>query len=578
MQVQLQQRECDGLLSLARYLGQDYNVDVVYNADGKVETRPGKILIPIMSDNKYQEYKEFLRGCIYHEAGHVAHTDLEVYGRLNKRSETIKVSFLNVLDDYRVNLFQKQDYRNAELELNNMYHFNRLKIRDKLQEDEEFKHAILNDPGTILWGIGVAMGEMLEGIDTDYLPKDITDIADKAVDILDEFKQDGIVRDRKKGTRLCLKYAIKIEKLLKDLLEKPPPQEEKEKEEGQNENKLKGKARKKLFGEMKESIPKDTLDITNEEIQTLIFESHKKDMNEHIPHPVALERDIVESPYFDPTSGTKKMYEGIKRNVSQDIASMRSRLFSLLMARKRMHFLPDAEQGEIDMAAIYSLRSGNKRVFERMSVGRRMNTAIEILVDCSGSMRDDGKYHGAKSAAIACTETLEALHIPFEVTGYTTDYDGCRDIDFTEEDNSYYNRFEPLRHFVYKSFEENFSSVKYRLLNIGPNDNNCDPESVMWAAQRLARRKEDRKILIVICDGMPACGYHCDFTLLNQELKKAVKKIKMTGIEVYGIGVYTDEPKQFYPEWDMIKQGTGRIASAIYGCLSRKLMNGRTQY
>jgi hypothetical protein len=62
--------------------------------------------------------------------------------------------------------------------------------------------------------------------------------------------------------------------------------------------------------------------------------------------------------------------------------------------------------------------------------------------------------------------------------------------------------------------------------------------------------------------------------ILGEELKKAVKKIAATGIEIYGVGIYTDAVKEFYPEYSIIS-GNNDIATSLFNCLKRKLSNGR---
>jgi hypothetical protein len=44
-------------------------------------------------------------------------------------------------------------------------------------------------------------------------------------------------------------------------------------------------------------------------------------------------------------------------------------------------------------------------------------------------------------------------------------------------------------------------------------------------------------------------------------------------MEVYGIGIHTDAPKMFYPEYSVITERMD-IAQAIFGCLQKKIMNG----
>jgi cobalamin biosynthesis protein CobT len=67
------------------------------------------------------------------------------------------------------------------------------------------------------------------------------------------------------------------------------------------------------------------------------------------------------------------------------------------------------------------------------------------------------------------------------------------------------------------------------------------------AAQRLAPRPEERKILCVINDGAPA-SHGVPFDVLRGGLCDTIRTITRAGIEVWGIGAGTDSPKHFYNE------------------------------
>lgn len=599
--AELVARKCEAIKSLARYLGKDYGVEVVYDPLGRCQTNGKKIYVPIMTDEAYADYEDFLVGAIFHETGHIAHTDIELY---QETRDPIENTFLNVFEDYRVESFQMKDYHSGKYEIDNLHEFVKEKNKKKFK-DPKFFSMLEEDPGGILWATSAAVFFKLSDKDYSYFPSKIKEFVEYTDDILREFRNEKLIRNKTNGTKMSKKYALKVVERLKDYLENPPSppnQKEEEGDEGENEDgnesngkktmiskskesseksrkgkkdkKKRSKKVKEILTEIRKSGPKEVYENVKEEIEEFILTSVKKDINSHIPHPHVLEQDSVVIPPIKVGTSSDKVYNLIKDKVQNEIDSMKSRILSLLMAQKRIHFLPDSDCGEIDIASLYSLRSGNERIFERREPGKRLNTAIEILIDCSGSMGWDNKYIGAREAAIACGETLEVLKVPFEITGYTTDAYGCSSYPFTSNDFEIYNRFEPTIHFIFKDFNENYDSVKHRMLAIDSNQNNADPDSVWWAACRLSRRREQRKILIVMSDGLPAMSYNCDRNILCMELKKVVKKIMNHGIEVYGIGVHTDEPKRFYPNFREIKMNTHNIAEAVYNCLAERLMSG----
>ena len=87
------------------------------------------------------------------------------------------------------------------------------------------------------------------------------------------------------------------------------------------------------------------------------------------------------------------------------------------------------------------------------------------------------------------------------------------------------------------------------MLKEGLLKENIDGEALKWAYNKMARRKEERKILMVISDGAPVD----DSTLsvnsgdfLEKHLKKIVKFIEDTSeIEILAIGIGHDVSRYY---------------------------------
>ena len=87
------------------------------------------------------------------------------------------------------------------------------------------------------------------------------------------------------------------------------------------------------------------------------------------------------------------------------------------------------------------------------------------------------------------------------------------------------------------------------MLKEGLLKENIDGEAIMWAYNRLKKRKEERKILMVISDGAPVD----DSTLsvnsgdyLEKHLKKVVKFVESKeDIEILAIGIGHDVTRYY---------------------------------
>ena len=109
-----------------------------------------------------------------------------------------------------------------------------------------------------------------------------------------------------------------------------------------------------------------------------------------------------------------------------------------------------------------------------------------------------------------------------------------------------------LRHIIYKSADTPWRQAKKNMglmLKEGLLKENIDGEALKWAYNKMSKRKEDRKILMVISDGAPVD----DSTLstntndyLEANLKNTVKWIETkTNIELLAIGIGHDVTRYY---------------------------------
>ena len=153
-------------------------------------------------------------------------------------------------------------------------------------------------------------------------------------------------------------------------------------------------------------------------------------------------------------------------------------------------------------------------------------------------------------AVVAMAEALKSLDIPFEVTGFHSTLSRELYAHAGARDDRFGRTQEMLDLHVFKRFD---CPTLYAIEKIKSGHNNPDGECVVWAAKRLAERKEKRKILLVLSDGYPNTN-DTDTTRLNQDLRLKVKNIIKSGIEVVGVGIATDAVRYFYPDFIVINE------------------------
>ena len=145
--------------------------------------------------------------------------------------------------------------------------------------------------------------------------------------------------------------------------------------------------------------------------------------------------------------------------------------------------------------------------------------------------------------------------VKVEILGFTTKHwkGGSSREKWTNSNKpNYPGRLNDLRHIIYKSADTPWRQAKNNMglmLKEGLLKENIDGEALKWAFTKMSKRKEDRKILMVISDGAPVD----DSTLstntsdyLEINLKKTVKLIESkTNIELLAIGIGHDVTRYY---------------------------------
>lgn len=235
----------------------------------------------------------------------------------------------------------------------------------------------------------------------------------------------------------------------------------------------------------------------------------------------------------------------------QMIARLAARLERRLMAQQKRLWLQDQEEGILDPSRLSRLVANPFRVspFRREKQTPFKDTAVILLLDNSGSMRGRPITMTALCADVLA-RTLERAGIKVEILGFTTKAwkGGDARISWQKVGSpAGPGRLNDLRHVVYKSFDTSWRRAKNNLglmLKEGILKENIDGEALLWAAERLLLRREERKIMLVISDGAPVDDSTLstnDSSYLEQHLKAAIAHIEnKTAIDLHAIGIGHD--------------------------------------
>lgn len=171
----------------------------------------------------------------------------------------------------------------------------------------------------------------------------------------------------------------------------------------------------------------------------------------------------------------------LQRSVSQQLKDKRrgGKQTGLLMGRRLdVHALP---------------RNDGKVFYKNALPNEVPELAVGLLLDESGSMSGGDRVTYARATAIILYDFCRALGIPVMVYGHSTGYTrsgNCVDL------------------YSYAEFDDIDGDDRYRMMDISARSSNRDGAALRYVAERLSKRPEEIRMLILVSDGQPAdVGY-----------------------------------------------------------------------
>jgi len=280
----------------------------------------------------------------------------------------------------------------------------------------------------------------------------------------------------------------------------------------------------------------------------------------------------------------------IDQAVAKSTGVLQKDLRRMLAARSQVKRVPGMRSGRLHSPNLHRIIAGDDRVFTRRQEAASLDTAISLVIDCSGSM-SGGRLKLATESAYALGCVLNRLGIQFECLGFTDDHHNPN-----TQGSAYYKEVEkadqvakiiraiPLIMPKFKTFEERWTQpVQRRFAHVynkrGGYDSGIDmgttPEGcgVEFAARRLLARKEARKIMIVMTDGEPGGDIFRprstdDHWAYKRQSEEVVKAVEAAGIDLIGIGIQHAGPQRYYTN-SMVISDLDEMPSQLMGLLKK---------
>jgi len=237
--------------------------------------------------------------------------------------------------------------------------------------------------------------------------------------------------------------------------------------------------------------------------------------------PCGIHHDRV----FVPSHEDMASFDNTRHRCVPEITAAKKMLSMYLRSRKNTAWSRGLEEGELDTSALHQLVSfGSNKVMKERRSRDFMNTAVLLMIDCSGSMH----ARTTRTAAIILAEALNSIKfLKLEVAGFTTNgkkYPALSDA----------GRMVGLDILLFKEFDTPYVKAKGRLGAIRTTGYTPLGEAYGHGFERLIVRTEARRVLWIISDGEPCLDVanedHSEYELM----RRTHAKCRRLGVETVG--------------------------------------------
>ncbi|MDC1256844.1 cobalamin biosynthesis protein CobT [Pelagibacteraceae bacterium] len=519
-----------------------------------------KITVPkIISINNHEEMLE-ARANADSEALRIRHSDEAIFKK-NEPKGTVSKSLYKIAEKIRYEKIGSDQYIGIENNLNNFY-------QKKIMDSDVHSQNFIADAFEAYLRKNMMNLEIQESKKEDF----------KQWDDLFEKNISNKIKDLNLSLHDQTEYTSLMSSILQDLQienEKNEPENienennEENSDNSQNqeqslEDEQNEQSKNQEF-DMENIVPEIEFDPSLSEQETMLEESDDENLPQGQRQPLKdgdPRKYSVFTNQFDKIIDAKELVtedeiKKLRNNLDLQLSSLQNFISRLanklqrkLLAKQNRSWSFDLEEGILDASKLprVIMDPFNSLSYKKEKDIEFKDTVVTLLIDNSGSMRGRPISIAAICADIL-SRTLERCSVKVEVLGFTTlNWKGGKSRElWMKNKKTHPGRLNDLCHIVYKSADTPWRRAKNNLglmLKEGILKENIDGEAILWAFNRLKKRKEERKIIMVISDGAPVD----DSTLsvnsgnyLEQHLKKVVRWVEETKeVEINAIGIGHD--------------------------------------
>lgn len=249
----------------------------------------------------------------------------------------------------------------------------------------------------------------------------------------------------------------------------------------------------------------------------------------------------------------KKIYKDSLSGVGPKINVLKSKFRQSLLSTENRSWEAGKIYGKLDSKRFPKAIKGIPEVYKQRYETPELDTALTILIDMSGSMSGKKSFL-ARDVSIILNEALKGTKVSYKVVGFRTQGYQENWIEWSSTD-AYYNKniyFTSVNKSVFPIFKDwndpaHLAQLTLPAIPYNSGAGNDDYSALDFAYKDLQKRREERKILIVISDGAPTPYTHnCypDQGVLMKDLSS--RMYREHKIETTAIGIWTDTVGHYY--------------------------------
>lgn len=514
----------------------------------EAKTNGKEIILPSLPSPCPPDLERFWHGVLDHEVSHVCHSAFNIIERVRKRHGARGTTLLNALEDIRVEFLMEKEFPGSRDNLSFAYQQASKKWVEKIKDIALWDRVLATIIATA------------RGYDNNIFGADVMRFVEPISDLIADVPHAG-------STYEVAILASKIIRRWRHMLNIRHSWKERSVSNKAGDDAEKAR---QLF----ESVPTENGYSLGRSLQEAIIEGAKE--NPVQPYRVYdRSHDVFMTA---PNAGPQK-YEKILEEVRPLVGGLRQRLITTLRVKSRSRFVPDENGQKLNRKQIHNICLDiPRRPFMSKGYAPSCDVAVSLLIDLSGSMRNE-RISLAKACAVLLSETMEQIHMPLEVIGFSTTHDHSylaelrkTAKDSTDDIERQFVRFVPLLHLVYKGFGEPLRKCKGRFDSMEARHYTPLNESILLAGKRIMEVKASRRIILALTDGACFLGSKSTQSVVHQNLLDNLELLRRAGFEVIGIGMNAPYVLNVFPRAINVRDIT-QLPHEFYRVISRAILN-----